>query len=99
MTIRIINKLNEYDVPAVVLTKSTLPHELAKLSKINQYGITLVSTDESFREKYEPYTSKYDDRIKALKYLHEKGCKTWVSIEPYPTPNINEQSLKKLLNR
>jgi DNA repair photolyase len=38
------------------------------------------------------------DRIKALKILHEKGCKTWVSIEPYPTPNIIEQNLSAILN-
>lgn len=26
------------------------------------------------------------------------GCKTWVSIEPYPTPNIINQSLIDILN-
>lgn len=29
--------------------------------------------------------------------MHEAGCKTWVSIEPYPTPNIITQDLMKLL--
>lgn len=99
MSIKIIEELNKFNIPAVVLTKSVLPHELSKLSKINMYGITLISTDEEFRKKFEPFTSDYESRIKALKYLHDKGCKTWVSIEPYPTPNICEQSLKKLLSR
>ena len=29
----------------------------------------------------------------ALKKLHENGLKTWISIEPYPTPNIDETSV------
>jgi DNA repair photolyase len=28
------------------------------------------------------------DRLEALRRIHEAGSKTWVSIEPYPTPNI-----------
>ena len=35
----------------------------------------------------------------ALKYLHNKGFKTWVSVEPYPTPNIIEQDIKKILKK
>ena len=34
----------------------------------------------------------------ALKALHNAGCKTWVSIEPYPTPNIVKQDMQKLLD-
>ena len=49
MSIDAIKLINEYDIPCVVLTKGSLPAELAKLSKINQYGITLVTLDESFR--------------------------------------------------
>ncbi len=50
MSIEIIKKLNSFNIPAVVLTKSLLPHELEELSKNNQYGITLVSLDEKFRK-------------------------------------------------
>jgi len=32
-----------------------------------------------------------------MKELHSSGCKTWVSIEPYPTPNILDQSLEEIL--
>ncbi|MDD3562290.1 MAG: radical SAM protein, partial [Candidatus Cloacimonetes bacterium] len=31
--------------------------------------------------------------------LHKKGCKTWVSMEPYPTPNIVKQDLMSILNK
>ena len=32
-----------------------------------------------------------------LKYLHDNDCKTWVSIEPYPTPNFIEQDFDEIL--
>jgi DNA repair photolyase len=41
--------------------------------------------------------ASYVKRIKALKYLSDNGCKTWVSIEPYPTPNLIEQDLMPIL--
>lgn len=97
MSIDSINMLNENGIKCTVLTKGILPKELSNLSKENEYGITLVSLDESFRIMYEPHSSDYLERVKALKYLHNKGCKTWVSIEPYPTPNIINQDLNKIL--
>ena len=45
----------------------------------------------------EPGAAPYADRLAALHALHDAGCKTWVSIEPYPTPNLIEQSLQDLL--
>ena len=33
------------------------------------------------------------------KNLHDHGCKTWVSIEPYPTPNIFKQDLNEILEQ
>jgi DNA repair photolyase len=57
----------------------------------------LVSLSERFRKTYEPNTSSYKERIEALKNVHKKGVKTWVSIEPYPTPNIIKQDLQEIL--
>lgn len=98
MSIKIINRLNKDKIPVSTLTKGIMPEELLTTSKINMYGITLVSLDEKFRKTYEPFSSKYEDRIKSLKKLHDSGYKTWVSIEPYPTPNICDQSLDNILN-
>jgi len=97
MSIEIIKRLNANNIKCSVLTKGLLPTELAELSKDNEYGITLVSLDEVFREKVEPNAAPYHDRINSLKTLHEKGFKTWVSIEPYPTPNIIEQNILEIL--
>lgn len=97
MSIAIIKKLNEAGIKCTALTKGILPIELAKLSPENEYGITLVSLDEGFRKEMEPNTASYQDRITSLRALHDAGCKTWVSIEPYPTPNLIEQDLNEIL--
>lgn len=97
MSIEIIRMLNAAGIKCTALTKGILPETLAIFSKDNEYGITLISLDEEFRARMEPNAAPYLDRIQALKKLHEAGCKTWVSIEPYPTPNIVEQEFAPIL--
>lgn len=97
MSIAIIKKLNVSGIKCTALTKGILPIELATLSPENEYGITLVSLDEVFRQEMEPNSAPYQERIDALRILHDAGCKTWVSIEPYPTPNLIEQDLNGIL--
>jgi len=102
MTLRIIEKLNKNDIRCTSLTKGIYPKVLAdktKFSSENEYGITLVSLDEDFKKKFEPFSSPYEKRIKSLKFLHDNGLKTWVSIEPYPTPNLAKHSLPRLLKK
>lgn len=98
MSISAIKMLNESGIKCTVLTKGLLPKDLSQLSKENEYGITLISLNEKFRQRVEPGAASYKDRISALKHLHDCGYKTWVSIEPYPTPNIIEQNLEDILN-
>lgn len=98
MSLQIIKKLNNADIKCTALTKGILPISLEKLSKENEYGITLVSLNENFRKNMEPNSAPYAKRIASLKALYKKGCKTWVSIEPYPTPNIIEQDFDEILN-
>ena len=97
MSLKIIQKLNANGIKCVILTKGRLPFELSTYSKKNEYGITLVSLDERFRKRMEPNTAPYDERIQALKNLHDAGFYTWVSIEPYPTPNIFDQEILPIL--
>ena len=56
-----------------------------------------VSLDTIAQEISDATTVSYPDVLAALKALHEAGCKTWVSMEPYPTPNMVKQDLKELL--
>lgn len=99
MSLAAIDKLNNAGIQCTVLTKGLLPMELADLSKNNVYGITLISLDEQYRERIEPGAAPYKERIEALENLHKKGFKTWVSIEPYPTPNLIEQDLLVILDK
>lgn len=97
MSIKAISLLNDNGIKCTALTKGILPIELASLSKENEYGITLISLNEEFRKEIEPNAASYRDRIDSLKLLHNAGCKTWVSIEPYPTPNFIEQNIQDIL--
>lgn len=99
MSLAAIKRLNKDDIPCIVLSKGQLPFELASLSKRNVYGITLVSLNEEYREKYEPGAAPYKARIDALRALHDAGCRTWVSMEPYPTPNVVKQDLHAILEK
>lgn len=100
LSLKIIEKLNVNNIRCTVLTKGIFPKDLGSkngFSRNNEYGITLVSLDENFKKNFEPYSANFKDRIKSLEYLHEKGLKTWVSMEPYPTPNLIKQDLIKIL--
>lgn len=98
MSMKIIEKLNAAGIKCTVLTKGLLPLELLSYSKKNEYGITLISLDEDYRRRIEPGASPYYDRLAALRALHDCGLHTWVSIEPYPTPNLIKQDLTKILS-
>jgi DNA repair photolyase len=100
MTLQIIEKLNENGIKSTVLTKGILPKELCNIKKYgsnNEYGITLVSLNEDFKRNFEPFSAPYVQRINSLKRLKGRGSKIWVSIEPYPTPNLVEQNLSAIL--
>lgn len=97
LSLEIIKRINAEGIKCTVLTKGILPPGLSEYSKVNEYGITLISLDEEFRKKIEPGAAPYESRINALKTLHNNGCSTWVSIEPYPTPNLIKQSITDIL--
>jgi DNA repair photolyase len=97
LSYKIIKKINENNIKCTALTKGTLPKKLSNLSKDNEYGITLISLNEVFRLKHEPFSAPYLKRIESLYKLHKKGFKTWASIEPYPTPNIISQDFDQIL--
>lgn len=97
MSMAAIKTLNAAGIRCTVLTKGLLPIELAKQSHNNEYGITLISLNEDYRRRIEPGAASYSERIAALKALSNLGCKTWVSIEPYPTPNLIQQDLTTVL--
>lgn len=98
LTLEILARLNQAGLPASVLTKGVYPAELATdFNRENEYGVTLVSVSDDFQKKFEPGAAPVQERIAALKALHEAGLKTWISMEPYPTPNIFQQDINEVL--
>lgn len=100
LSLKIIERLNRARIKVVTITKGLCPDELTDKDSFgadNEYGATIVSLSEEFQRKYEPYAAPIAERIRALKRLHDNGLKTWVSMEPYPTPNIIEQDLGEIL--
>ncbi|MGQ9845801.1 MAG: three-Cys-motif partner protein TcmP [Caldisericia bacterium] len=91
MTLKIIERLNKEGIRVATLTKGLYPEEILdkkRFSQDNEYGITLVSLNENFKKEYEPFSAPYEERIESLKRLAKPGLKTWVSMEPYPTPQL-----------
>lgn len=104
LTLRIIERLNGEGIPVTTLTKGLYPDELCALDTshpLNSHGISLVSLSGEFRQAWEPGAAPLDARIAALESLASRGRHTWASIEPYPTPNIDESAteLEALLER
>jgi DNA repair photolyase len=100
MSLDLVGMINAAGIPVSILTKGILPAVLADpraFPRDNDYGISLVSLSEDFRRKWEPGAAPYAERIAALKHLHDKGRRTLVHMEPYPTPNVVAQDLGELL--
>ncbi len=100
LTLQILKRLNQYGIKSTLISKGLYPKELVNkklYNSQNDYGSTIVWASDSSRKKYEPGASPLKDRIRALKNLHDAGLKTWVSMEPYPTPNIVRQDIREIL--
>lgn len=95
----VIALINSFGIPVRTLTRGVYTLDVAKVSNHpeNGFGVTLVSLSEEFRKKYEPNAAPARDRIRSLFAMHRCGFRTWVSIEPYPTPDIIEQDIDELL--
>ena len=102
LTLEILKRLKQARIRAILISKGIYPDDLldrVAFGQQNEYGVTCVSLLEDFRKQFEPNAAPIDERIGALRRLHEAGLKTWVSIEPYPTPNIIKQDIREILNK
>ena len=100
LSLKIIERLNKDKIKTISISKGIYPKELVKneiYGTNNEYGSTVVSLSEDFRKKHEPFAAPIKNRIESLKFLHDNGFKTWISMEPYPTPNFIQQDIKKIL--
>lgn len=99
-SLKIIARFNKDNIKVVTVSKGAYPKALARkdiYGANNEYGSTIVSLSRDFQKKNEPFAAPIQNRIKSLKFLHDNGLKTWVSMEPYPTPNFVNQNLEEIL--
>jgi len=104
LTLKIIERLNREGIKVTTLTKGVYPDEILDRKKFlqnNEYGITLVSLNKEFKNRFEPFSAPYEPRIASLKNLSDNGLRTWVSMEPYPTLQLDNQAgdIEKILAR
>jgi three-Cys-motif partner protein len=104
LTLKIIERLNKEGIKVTTLTKGIYPDEILNKEKFlqtNEYGITLVSLNNEFKNNFEPFSAPYEERIAHLKKLSDNGLNTWVSVEPYPTPDLDNQAdkIERLLEK
>ena len=70
--------------------------ELLARYKKASFGSTLVLTSQKDADCWEPYAAPVRDRIKAVKLAHDKGIRTWISMEPVIDPAQAIQLVKEL---
>lgn len=77
--------------------------KVATLSKLDvsfyyvRQGMTIVSLDLDFWQKFEPNTRTARSRIDALGHCARWHDYVWVSMEPYPPSAIHKQNIQHLL--
>ncbi len=52
-----------------------------------KFGTTLLLWSEALRWKWEPKAASVDSRLEAIRVAHNRGIRTWVSVEPVVDPH------------
>jgi DNA repair photolyase len=94
---------NTYNLKNLLLWRGINVAILSKMERIVSVetgircGATIVSLENEFARMYEPRAPHPKNRLEKLKIAHKRGVFVWVSMEPYPAPEIFKQDLDKLL--
>jgi len=94
LTRKCLQKLLIHQFPITILTKSSLVmRDLDILTKFSnrEVGFTITTIVDDDRKKFEPYSSPVEERLAALKELHEKGVSTYIFLGPI-LPHITDKS-------
>ena len=61
----------------------------------DRFGVTLTNLDNKLSAHWEPGAALPDERINSLLRAHEKGIKTWVSLEPVLYPGVTLEIIRQ----
>ena len=99
VTRRILEVLTRRNFPILILTKSSLvTRDIDLLKKFGhcEVGFTIVTLDDTVREKFEPKASPIKDRLEALWELHQEGILTYGFIGPL-LPYLSDDTIEDLI--
>lgn len=87
----VLELLLKYNVKTAILTKGG-SRCLQDIDLFKQFGerikvgASLILSEEKDSAEWEPGAATPDERLNALKVLHQNGVKTWASFEPVLSP-------------
>jgi DNA repair photolyase len=89
LTRRAILLMHSYGIPVMILTKGTLlaERDFDLLGVNDWFGTTLTCRTGLDSLRWEPQAVAPGFRIESLMKAHDKGIKTWASIEPVINPD------------
>jgi DNA repair photolyase len=100
LTRQAVKVLIENDMPFTILTKggtrAVRDFDLLERYGKSRFGSTLVFMGQKYADYWEPGAATIKDRIKAIQEAHDRGIKTWVSLEPVIYPSQALQIIKEL---
>lgn len=101
MTTLVMERLRHEGYTICTLTKGSYMTDKIHYPPVTPdwYGISLVSLDEKFRREHEPGATKFSDRLAGAQAMSDEGARLWVSMEPYPTPNLSDQNINYVLEQ
>lgn len=84
LTRQAIEILHRYGVPVMILTKGgkRAEQDFNLLTPFDWFGVTLTLVDDDQSRRWERGAALPQERIISLINAHERGIKTWVSLEP-----------------
>jgi len=92
-----IQILHNYGLNVMILTKGgrRAERDFDLLTGNDWFGVTLTNLDDTLSLKWEPGATLPGERIQSLRLAHEKGIKTWVSLEPVLYPDVALDIIKQ----
>lgn len=97
LTRKAIQILHSHNLNVMLLTKGgkRAERDFDLLTSDDWFGVTLTNLDNALSEKWEPVTALPDERLISLHDAHEKGIKTWVSLEPVLYPDVTLEIIRR----